>query len=552
MSKSKLIKETTMSLLHISKKIGIATLLAVSVATSLNAASSSCDKRAFNIKVNDVVTLNEMLTQLSDMCKFSVVAKDAVAAEELKKELQGVGIKDLSLREIFDLLISENNLSYDFSNNVLKISALQTKTFKVDYITSVREATAVTKASVDSDPIEMGNEGNSESKQDNLISAKEKFDFWEKISDEVTSILNNGTEKYVAIAPIINQNAGLVTVTGMKSQIARVDAYINKMKKRLERQVSLDVSIVAVELSNSYTTGIDWSKFQLGFNTYLNGDPSTPTSYSFGNRNKVGQVTSLPKFEDIKDKNGNIIGSRPTSLGTWDYKEKSMGSVKASDSNGVWAIGANLNFNIDGMINFLETKGKTKIISSPKVTTMNNQPAIISVGDVINYRIQENTTSGGQTDAGTTSVTYTNYSTFIGILLNILPEISDDNRIMLRVNPSLSDFKYQADREATAQLDRVMAPDTIQKKISSVVWVDDGDTVILGGLIGQNKGKDNKNVPFLSDIPLIGNLFKSTADRLTTTELVFVITPRIIDNTDTKVSDSLKELGFSKSLYTNE
>ena len=97
-----------------------------------------------------------------------------------------------------------------------------------------------------------------------------------------------------------------------------------------------------------------------------------------------------------------------------------------------------------------------------------------------------------------------------------------------------------------------MAPDTIQKKISSVVWVDDGDTVILGGLIGQNKGKDNKNVPFLSDIPLIGNLFKSTADRLTTTELVFVITPRIIDNTDTKVSDSLKELGFSKSLYTNE
>lgn len=72
-----------MSLLHISKKIGIATLLAVSVATSLNAASSSCDKRAFNIKVNDVVTLNEMLTQLSDMCKFSVVAKDAVAARAL-------------------------------------------------------------------------------------------------------------------------------------------------------------------------------------------------------------------------------------------------------------------------------------------------------------------------------------------------------------------------------------------------------------------------------------------------------------------------------------
>lgn len=512
-----------MSLLHTSKKISIAVLFAMVSAVTLNAAES-CDKRAFNIKITDTVTLNEMLTQLSDMCHFSVVAKDAVAVEELNKQLQGVGIKDMSLREVFNLLIEDNNLNYEYKNDVLKISALQTKTFKVDYITSVREATAITKASVDSDPVEMGDEGDNEAKQDNLISSKEKFDFWEKISDEITTILNNGTEKYIAVAPIINQNAGLVTVTATKSQIARVDKYLSSMQKRLERQVSLDVSIVAVELSNNYTTGIDWSKFQLGFNTYLGGNPLTPTSFSFGNRN-----------------NSNNIGEATTAP-----------SVKASDSNGAWAIGANLNFNIDGMINFLETKGKSKIISSPKVTTMNNQPAIISVGDVINYRVQEDTTTGGQTDAGTTSVTYTNYSTFIGILLNILPEISDDNRIMLRINPSLSDFKYQSDRDALTQIDRVMAPDTIQKKISSVVWVDDGDTIILGGLIGQNKGKDNKSIPFLSDIPFIGNLFKSTADRLTTTELIFVITPRIIDNTSGKISDSLKELGFSKSLYENE
>ena len=94
------------------------------------------------------------------------------------------------------------------------------------------------------------------------------------------------------------------------------------------------------------------------------------------------------------------------------------------------------------MINFLETKGKTKVVSSPKVTTMNNQPAIISVGDTINYILTKTTNSDLSTS---TSEDQEQYSVFIGILLNILPEISDDNRVMLRINPSLSTFKYGED-----------------------------------------------------------------------------------------------------------
>ena len=525
-----------MSLLHISKKLSIVTMLALSVtATSLYAApaSSGCDRKALNIKINDTVTLNEMLAQLSDMCKFSVVAKDAIAQEELSKSIQGVSIKDLSLREVFNLLISENNLSYEYSNGVLKISALETRTFKVDYITSIREGTAVTKSSVDSAPIEIGDEEDDKNKQDNMIQTKEKFDFWEKISDEVTSILNNGTEKYVAVAPIINQNAGLVTVTAMKSQIARVERYINGMQKRLGRQVLLDVNIIAVELNNEYTTGIDWSAFQLGFNTYLDNQ-GTPSLFNFGN--------SSSRTIYMNGRGGNA--GLNNGAGGMTY------NGKASGTNGAWAIGANLNFKLDGLINFLETKGKSKVISSPKVTTMNNQPAIISVGDTINYRVQEQSTNNN-TLSGTTSVTYTQYSVFIGILLNILPEISDDNRIMLRINPSLSSFKYSED-DARQTTIREIAPDTLQKKISSVVWVDNGDTIILGGLIGQTKSKGNTRVPVLAEIPLIGNLFKSTADRLTTTELIFVVTPRIIDSTNAPLATSLKELGYSKSIYENE
>lgn len=506
-----------MSLLCISKKFSIAAMIAVSILTTANA-STTCDRRAFNIQINEVVTLNEMLTQLSNMCKFSFVAKDAIASDELNKNIQGVNIKGLSLREVFNLLVSENNLGYEYKNGVLKISALETKTFKVDYITSIREGTAVVRSSVDSAPVEIGSGdsdlGGEGGNIDNQIETKEKFDFWEKISAEVISVLNNGTEKYVAIEPIINQNAGLVTVTGMKSQIARVEQYLNSMQRRLERQVILDVSIISVELNNDYTTGIDWSKFHIGFNSYLNNNPLTPSGYTFGNRN-----------------NGST-------------------SPKASQSTGAWAIAANLNFNIDGMINFLQTKGKTKVVSSPKVMTLNNQPALISVGDNINYRVQEETSNDNSlTDK--TKTTYKQYSVFVGILLNILPEISDDGRIMLRINPSLSNFKYDEDNSKQMTI-REIAPDTLQKKMSSVVWVDNGDTVILGGLIGQIKGKGNTSVPVLSEIPLIGNLFKSTRDKLTTTELVFVVTPRIVDNSSAPIRQSLKELGYSKSLYENE
>ncbi|MBR0071830.1 MAG: pilus (MSHA type) biogenesis protein MshL, partial [Campylobacter sp.] len=496
-----------MSLFHISKKVSIAALLALSVTVSslvaAPATSSDCERKALNIKVNETVTLNEMLSQLSDMCKFSFVAKDAMASEELNKELQGISIKDMSLREVFDLLVRENNLDYEYSNNVLKVSALETKTFKVDYITSVREGTAVTKSSVDSAPLEIGDEVNDENRQDNMIKTQEKFDFWEKISEEITLILNNGTEKYVAVAPIINQNAGLVTVTAMKSQIKRVDAYLKSMQKRLSRQVLLDVNIVSVELNNNYTTGIDWSRFQLGFSSYI-GNP-------FG----IAKDTATGALR-VVDASGNAgyvpVGGQWTGHSNGNFGHRGP----AKHDSATWTFGAGLNFNIDGMINFLETKGKTKVISSPKVTTMNNQPAIISVGDNINYRVLEETTNNN-TISGNTSVTYTQYSVFIGILLNILPEISDDNRIMLRINPSLSSFKYEDENVRQTGI-REIAPDTLQKKISSVVWVDNGDTIILGGLIGQTKAKDNTSVPVLSSIPLVGNLFKSTHDKLTTTE----------------------------------
>lgn len=531
---SQLIKKTTLSM-----------MLAIGLSVTLNA--NMCDKRAFNIAITDTVTINEVLVQLSDVCKFSVVAKDVIAGEELNKPINGVNIKDLSLRETFNILIRGNNLDYEFRNQTLSVSALQTKTFKIDYITGVREGTAILRASTDSSPFEMGDKKDDAKLEDNRITTLEKFDFWQNISTEITAILNNGTENYQAIAPIINQNAGLVTVTGMRSQIARVEKYVEEMQRRLKRQVMLDVTIVEVKLSNNYTKGIDWSKFQIGFNTYIGGSESHPSYFQFG-RSANFKLGDAKKAQDDSGKELNVV-EVPDGV-------ESFGNAL---SGGAWKIGAKLNFNINGAINFLETKGKSKVMSSPKVMTLNNQQAIITVGDVINYVLAKSTNAS---DSGkTVSQDVTMYSSFIGILLNITPEISDDNKIMLRINPSLSDFKYKEDELPRTKIvgdkvetdARTIAPDTTERKISTVITVNNGDTVILGGMIGQAKDKNNNSVPVLSQLPLVGGLFKSTADILSTTEIVFFITPTIVDNTsDKKLADSLKDLGYSKSIYYNE
>ena len=498
--------------------------ISIITALSLTAASAnSCEKRVFNLKINEQVSVQEILTQLSDMCHFSVVTKDQFAKDAISEPLFGINIKDKTLNEIFSLLLSEKDMSYTFSQDILKISSLQTKTFKIDYITSVREGTAITKASVDSAPIEIGDEEKDEGqtditkgggKLDNVIRTVEKFDFWEKLDTEIKAILNNTTENIVAPDPIINANAGLVTVTGTASQLRRVSDYIKDVQERLKKQVIIDVTIVSVELGNNYTKGIDWSKFSVGF--------------------KTGLATGGP-----------LAGQNNGGTLTWSNRGNSFNAGFNQTLN----LMAGFNFNLDGVINFLETNGKTKVVSSPKITTLNNQQALISVGDNVNYRVQEESQNNNDLN-GRTTITYKQYSVFIGILLNILPEVSDDNKIMLRINPSLSSFKYNEDDVRQSTSIREIAPDTIQKKLSTVVQVNSGDTIVLGGLIAQSKGKENSKVPLLGDIPVLGHAFKSTKDNIKTTELVFIITPRIVDVSNaTPINQSLKDLGFSRSIY---
>nr|WP_321317229.1 pilus (MSHA type) biogenesis protein MshL [uncultured Campylobacter sp.] len=508
-------------------KIFLALALCFAFASSLEA---NCNNRALSITTIETISIKEILDQLSGECSFSVVIKagDKDATETLSSTVSSLNIKDLTLHEIFNILLSQNDLIYSFRKNILSISSVDTRIFKVDYITSIREGRAVVKASADSAPVQVDGAGNTDTdtnNQENIIQTTEKFDFWEKMAGEIEAIMNNGKEVFKAPPPVVNSNAGLVSVTGTKAQLERVDEYISKLNKSLKKQVMIDVRIVSVELNNEYQRGVDWSKFDLSFNSYLGGKPSNLASQG-------GQQATPSQF---------TFGRWNEAHTDWDIITPSMNPIR-----GGFILEGAVNINLDGVINFLDTTGTTRVVSSPKIMTMNNQQALISVGDNINYQIL-NSVSGLET--GIVTLDVEQYSTFIGILLNLLPEISDDGKIMLRINPSLNNFKYQEDnRRQTSP--RTIAPDTMQKKLSSVVHINSGDTVVLGGLISQESDNGTTKVLGLSSIPVLGNLFKSEKKLLVNTELVFIITPRIVDiDEGNNIKDSLKSLGFSDGLF---
>ncbi|NPA64395.1 MAG: pilus (MSHA type) biogenesis protein MshL [Epsilonproteobacteria bacterium] len=467
-------------------------------------AENVCETKLFTLKSAPGVSIKEFLDSLAEECDFTIIIKDKQAREKLKEPLDKVVLKDATLYEILDILLKEHGLSYKLEANRLKISYLVTKTFYIDYVTSKRTGEATTDASVDVKAgigTGQGSVGR-DSRDVNLIISKEEFDFWKNLADEIYNVLNRPEDHYKAPKPIVNEKAGLITITATQKQIERVQRYLRLIEDRLHKEVMIDVSIVAVILDDRFTSGIDWSRF----NVTLNG---------------------------TLDQTNNFIPGGPVVQYTYD-------SVKAINSS---TTIINAAFNMAGLLNFLKTQGKVVTLSNPKILTLNNQPAIITIGDTLNYNVPTSITITANSN-GLGQKSYTPASVFVGILLNITPEITRDNNIILRINPSISELRNpeQADIQSSSGF-REIAPDTREKKISTVVKVKDGSTLILGGLISSTKNFTINGVPILKDIPLLGKLFGSKRRNNQRFELVFIIRPKVVDLEKNK-NITLKDLRY--------
>ncbi len=489
------------------KKRFISLIVAATVASSISFAD--CSMQVFNISTASGTKISEFVDQISDECSLTVLIKDKEAKKILNQRLNKLNLKNVTLDDVLNIILTENNLSYELKDNILKISYLITKTFHIDYITTKRTGEATTDASVDVGAQTQGGGGGAQTRDVNKIESKDEFDFWKNTKKEIYDIINRPGDSYKAPEPVVNPEAGLITVTATLPQIKRVEKYLNNIEKRLHNEVMIDVSIIAVTFDSSSTKGIDWSQFSLG----INGN--TDTSGLFTPTNSMLAYSNFSSGSSFSSLSG-------TSTATTLF---------------------NATFNMAGLIDFLEKSGEVTILSNPKVLTLNNQPALITIGENINYNVPTEIAITQTGNLGTQS--YTPSSIFVGILLNITPEITEDGNIILRINPSVSELKDPTQLKlTTGQKFREIAPDTKEKKISSVVKVKDGSTIILGGLITNTKNFTVNGVPLLKDIPILGHAFKSKKKLNQSVELVFVIRPKIINTKKRTVS--LKDLGYSK------
>ena len=513
---------------NLNKKL-ISLAASVVLATAMQA---DCTYELFSISSAKGTTIGEYVDQLTTACEYSLVVADSETEKLMDKKLNKTHIKNLTIDEVFDILLTENNLNFTIENDILRISYLKTITYNIDYILSSRKSEGSTDVMLSSTSSQIGQgaqgglmggasgggglgggmdqQGGSGSNKSGIsIKSTDEVKFWEELDLELQRVLNRPEDAYQAEAPIINKNAGLITISATGRQQARIDAYLKLLQEKVRKQVLIDVHMMAVLFDDKSSTGVDWSQLYALQNFDIAVDTVSTNNWG-GTYNAIGNIS------DITAKAGNTA---------------SMVQITGGGS-------------INEVIKFLKEQGEVRALSNPKILTLNNQPALITVGTEYFYKIQQsqNQQGAGGGVVATTQNDIVN-SVFAGVLLDITPEISDNDTVTIKVNPSLSQTRVQIQSDTVAQENRTMPPDLDRRQLSSVVTVKDGNRIILGGLIGSRDNFKTNKVPLLGDIPGLGYFFKYEEKIRQVEEIVIVIEPHIIKPSGNTIT--IADLGYT-------
>jgi len=341
------------------------------------------------------------------------------------------------------------------------------------------------------------------------LTAHNPIDFWKELKTELSSLLTEPGKQSLAM----NMTAGLVEVTDRPSVLKKVERYLKDVDKSIHRQVDIEARLYSVTLNNQFQFGIDWVHVAEAYGGSLGFGGATLPVANGGSQIANSAVGGLSTFPNVGTANSTTAGNN---LSTLVFQ----------------------NFNTAAAVNALQQQGKVEVISKPRVRTLNNQTALIKVGEdmpffnpSITYLPVANGSSGTtlvpEVQTLVTSIT-------IGTILSLTPQISDDDWISLDIAPVLTSLNAVVSAPSAngssggSGGSGTTAPDLQTKQASTLVRVRDGTTVVLGGLIQTQVAKNLTKIPLLGDIPLLGKLFTGTYDSKQKQELVIFVTPHII------------------------
>jgi MSHA biogenesis protein MshL len=434
---------------------------------------------------------------------FSSIVKDTPYSVAIHPDVTGeisLDLKQVTLLDVFDLVAELYGYEIERKQNIFRIypSGMRTETFAINYLLMTRDGstqTSITSGGVTQGSGNSGNSqntfsGNSSNSSNNStnsnnnsngtnISTRTETNFWAELLATLESMLGDGDGKRVMVTP----QAGLVTVRAMPKEIRAVKAFLDVSEEIIQRQVVLEARIIEVSLDDGYQQGINWGQILANSGSTDFQFSNTPSSIGNNISAALGNVTSL----------------------------------------------SFINKDFSGVLSLLSTQGNVQVLSSPRVTAINNQKAVIKVGNDEYFvtDVSSQSTISSSTTSVVPNIELTPF--FSGIALDVTPQIDADGMVLLHVHPSVIETQEQ-EKIVTLNQEQFVLPlaQSNIRESDTVIRAKSGEIVVIGGLMQSIISEAESKTPLLGDIPILGNLFTNKRNSEIKKELVILIKPTVV------------------------
>lgn len=442
------------------------------------------------------------------------MARDADLNLDIDNDISGkitMNAIDQTLPKILDRIESQSGIIYFLEGDTLKVKADKPylHTYNINYLnisrTSTGKVSVSTEIGATSSGIKASGGGGSSGSSSGGKGGKNKAnsdiknesinEFWATMTMNIGGILEQeikaSSGKYMNTGNniIVNRESGIIAVRATAKQHRSIKSFIDRVVGSAQRQVLIEVTIAEVQLSDNYQAGIDWSLV-------------SETS---------GSVLTKGGIQDVI---GGSLGAAPV------FQLATSGKINGNP----------LNITLKA----LETFGDVKVLSSPKVMTLNNQTAILKVVDNEVYFTTDVELDAGSVNQNSQLAVDTTVNTVpVGIVMSVTPYIDEGETVTLNIRPTISRIiRFVNDPNPLLAQENVISqiPVLQVREIETMLKVNDSDTAVIGGLMQDQINKENRGVPILSSIPLLGALFSYTEETFIKSELVIFIRPVVIKN----------------------
>lgn len=485
------------------------------------------ESHMINIKMYNA-SVGELAAALADQAHLNLIVDPAVLALDKRA---GLFLHNVTLREAIDEILRAFDLSGQIKGHTLRIDLTEERTFSLDFLnTSMSMELSAGGNVFGSGNSGGGSGGSSGSSSSNALRGDvtlsggngAKTDPYDQVESAVKTIIgdNKKTAKAGDLANLanptdetadkrnesiysLNKLSGTLYVKARPSQVRAIESFLSRTQKALSRQVQIDAQLIDVQLSDSFSLGVDWSLLRNKVAASIGANPMTLSA----------TTATLPTASTVLRSRSVVIpaqllGSSSGGAGGISYQGDSTGIVLTA----------------------LRAFGNVKVLSNPSVQVRNGTPALLSVGTSSRYIASSSATvtnpGGG---ASTTTSTVQTDSVFSGIMMGVVPYIRDDGKVELLVHPMQTDVDANSLQLVNlGNGNQITLPVVNYKGMTTTLNVNDGDTVMIGGLIDQRSTRSNSGLPGAADAPLLGWAFDNQSKTNNNREMVMVLRVRVL------------------------